>query len=96
MTFTHDVIEAVGGFAPYRVAIDTDLMRRAEMAGYKITGVKNAVYYRRSHPKALTKDKKTGMKSPYRKKVWAEMTANRKRGIIKIKPQLVELKYVRP
>lgn len=96
MTFTHAVIDAVGGFPPYRCGGDTDLMRRAEMAGFtihKMTG--EALYYRRTHPKCLTKAPATRMGSAYRKQAWARMTADRKKGIIKIKPATVELTEVK-
>ena len=92
MTFTHEVLEAVGGFPPYRCAGDTDLMRRAEMAGFTIhqmTG--EALYYRRGHDKCLTKAISTRIGSDYRKKSWLKMTRDRERGIIKIKPEVVEL-----
>jgi glycosyltransferase involved in cell wall biosynthesis len=92
MTFTRRVIETIGGFQLYRCAIDTDFLRRVEMAGFRIHELKEALYYRRSHPKALTRTVGTGMKSAYRKRVWAEMTMMRKNGIIKIKPILVKLK----
>lgn len=91
MSFKHEIIEAVGGFRNYRCAADTDFMRRVEMAGYTITKIPEGLYYRRAHARALTKRADTGMGSPYRKKVWAEMTEMRQRGIIKIKPATVEL-----
>jgi len=91
MTFDHTVLQAVGGFQPYHCAIDTDLMRRAEMAGFRIHVIDKPLYLRRSHPKALTKRKETGMGSTYRKQVWNEMTAQRKKGVIKIKPVVVPL-----
>jgi GT2 family glycosyltransferase len=91
MTFDHNVLQAVGGFQPYRCAIDTDFMRRAEMAGFRIHVIDKPLYLRRSHPKALTKRKETGMGSAYRKTVWNEMTAQRKKGVIKIKPVVVPL-----
>jgi glycosyltransferase involved in cell wall biosynthesis len=91
MTFTHLLLRHVGGFQPYRCAIDTDLMRRAEMAGFRIHVIDKPLYLRRSHPKALTKAKDTKIGSTYRKQVWNEMCNQRKKGVIKIKPVVVPL-----
>jgi cellulose synthase/poly-beta-1,6-N-acetylglucosamine synthase-like glycosyltransferase len=94
MTFTHDVLAAVGGFSPYRCAGDTDLMRRAEMAGYKIHVIDEALYLRRAHKKCLTKAVITRIGSQYRKQVWAKMCADRAKGVVKIKPEKVGLKEI--
>lgn len=94
MAFTHRVIVSVGGFQHYRCAIDTDFMRRSEAAGYRIHRIEHALYYRRSHPKALTKAPATRIKSEYRTRVWAEMTAMRQAGAVKIKPVYYKLKEV--
>lgn len=91
MTFTHEVLQSVGGFAPYRCAADTDFMKRVGMAGFKITEIKEGLYLRRHHSGALTRAKDTGMGSPYRKKSWAEMTDQRNKGIIKISPVVTKL-----
>ena len=91
MTFTDEVLKAVGGFVAVRCAADTDFLRRIEMAGFSITKINEGLYYRRSHPGALTKKADTGMGSPYRKKVWSEMCAAREKGIFKIDPVTVKL-----
>jgi len=92
ITFTHSVLQAIGGFYGVRCAADTDFMYRLQMAGYNIHEINEPLYYRRRHPNALTKKSDTGIGSAYRKKAWAEMTAKREQGIIKIKPTIVELK----
>jgi len=94
MTFTDEVLKSVGGFKIYKCAADTDFMRRVEMAGYEITKIKEPLYYRRSHPKALTKQKETGMGSPYRKQSWAEMCKAREKGIYKIEPMTIKMEMV--
>lgn len=91
MTFTHKALEAVGGFYRWRVAGDTDLMRRFEMAGFKIFNIREPLYYRRRHSESLTKKADTGMGSPYRKQAWQAMCAEREKGIIKIKPTIIKL-----
>ena len=94
-TFTHEVLEALGGFYRHRCAGDSDFMDRAKKAGFKIDEIKEPLYLRRRHPESLTKSEKTKIGSEYRKKVWAEMTKKRAAGIIKIKPTIVKLEYVK-
>ena len=91
ITFTHKVLEAVGGFQPYRCAGDTDFMRRIEMAGFEIFKLNTALYYRRIHKSSLTRRPDTGMGSKYRKQSWATMTEQRHKGIIKIVPKIIKL-----
>ena len=90
MTFTRDVWIALGGFYASRCAADSDFLDRAVMAGYKITRVNKPLYMRRRHAEALTTNRTTGMGSNYRKKMWAEMTANRNAGNIHVPPVTCE------
>ena len=92
MSFTHEVLEKLGGYYRWRCAGDTDFMERAKLAGYKITEIKKPLYARRRHPESLTKGGLTRMGSPYRKKAWSNMTAEREKGVIKIKPTVIKLK----
>ena len=94
ITFTHRVLDALGGFYGVRVAADTDFMFRCIDAGYEITEIKEPLYYRRRHPNALTKKSDTGIGSSYRKKVWKDMCEKREQGIIKIKPTVISLKKI--
>lgn len=94
ITYTHEALASVGGYYNYRCAADTDVMFRLEMAGYGITVLPDPLYYRRIHRESLTKSKLTAYGSVYRKKSWAEMTARREQGIIKIKPTIVALEYI--
>lgn len=96
MAFINPVLEAVGGFKPYQCAADTDFLKRVEMAGYKIHEIKEPLYLRRGHANALTKRADTGMGSPYRKQIWAEMTAQRERGEIKIDLAITPLELREP
>jgi len=91
ITFTHHALQAVGGFYRHRCAGDTDFMHRLRMAGIAIHEITEPLYYRRRHNKSLTRSGITRYGGEYRKKVWAEMTAARERGIIKIVPTLVPL-----
>jgi len=92
ITFTHGVLERVGGFYGVRCAADTDFMYRCIDAGFEIFEIKEPLYYRRRHSGSLTKKSDTGIGSHYRKKVWSMMTEKRNEGIIKIKPTIIELK----
>ena len=94
ITFTHGVLERVGGFYGVRCAADTDFMYRCNMAGFSIHEISEPLYYRRRHPNALTKKSDTGIGSPYRKKVWRDMCEKREQGIIKIKPTVIPLKKI--
>lgn len=91
MVFKNSVLQAVGGFHEYRCACDTDFMRRVEMAGFKIYEINQGLYKRRLHKQSLTKSGLTAFGGPYRREVWQKMTADRKNGIIKIKPRITEL-----
>jgi glycosyltransferase involved in cell wall biosynthesis len=96
ITFTHGVLERVGGFYGVRCAADTDFMYRCIDAGFEIFEIKEPLYYRRRHSGSLTKKSDTGIGSHYRKKVWRDMCEKREQGIIKIKPTVVELKKIIP
>jgi len=94
ITFTHGVLERVGGFYGVRCAADTDFMYRCIDAGFEIFEIKEPLYYRRRHSGSLTKKSDTGIGLHYRKKVWRDMCEKREQGIIKIKPTVIELKKI--
>ena len=94
ITFTHGVLERVGGFYGVRCAADTDFMYRCIDAGFEIFEIKEPLYYRRRHSGSLTKKSDTGIGSHYRKKVWRDMCEKREQGIIKIKPTVIPLKKI--
>jgi glycosyltransferase involved in cell wall biosynthesis len=94
ITFTHSVLQAIGGFYGVRCAADTDFMYRCIDAGFEIFEIKEPLYYRRRHSGSLTKKSDTGIGSHYRKKVWRDMCEKREQGIIKIKPTVIELKKI--
>lgn len=94
ITFSHKILELLGGFYGVRCAADTDFMYRIKMAGYEIHEITEPLYYRRRHAGSLTKKSDTGIGSPYRKKVWREMCEKREQGIIKIKPTVIPLKKI--
>ena len=93
ITFSHKILDSLGGFYGVRVAADSDFMARIRLAEYNIHEIKEPLYYRRRHPNALTKKSDTGIGLPYRKEVWKKMTEERERGIVKIVPQRIELYF---
>ena len=94
ITFSHKILESLGGFYGVRCAADTDFMYRIKMAGFEIHEITEPLYYRRRHAGSLTKKSDTGIGSPYRKKVWRDMCQKREQGIIKIKPTVIPLKKI--
>jgi len=96
ITFSHKILESLGGFYGVRCAADTDFMYRIKMAGFEIHEISEPLYYRRRHAGSLTKKQNTGIGSPYRKKVWKDMCQKREQGIIKIKPTVIKLREVKP
>ena len=95
ITFTHDILNSLGGFYGVRCAADADFMYRIAMAGYEIKEITEPLYYRRRHSESLTKKSDTGIGSSYRKKVWHDMREKREQGIIKIKPTVIKLEEVK-
>lgn len=91
ITFDAFALAAVGGFCRWRVAGDTDFMERLEMAGIRIYKCNVATYLRRRHPGAVTRSKVYGIRTEYRNHAWAEMTAQRNKGVVKIRPTIIKL-----
>lgn len=91
ITFDAFALAAVGGFYRWRVAGDTDFMERLEMAGIRIYKCNVATYLRRRHPGAVTRSKIYGIRTDYRNHAWAEMTAQRNKGVVKIRPTIIKL-----
>ena len=91
MAFTHKLLDAVGGYYQFRCACDTDFMRRLVMAGFSIRRIEDPLYYRRCHSGSLTKSGLTVYGGDYRKQSWKTMCGYRKSGIIKIRPEVVDM-----
>lgn len=95
ISFTHGILEKLGGFQSFRCAGDTDFMRRIGIAGYEIYPVNNRAYYlRRRHGKSLTRSGQTVYGGEYRKDAWDQMCIMRDKGIIKIEPIKTELELI--
>jgi glycosyltransferase involved in cell wall biosynthesis len=91
MCFSEKVLDTLGGFCSERCGADTDFMRRAELAGYKIEKIETGLYLRRRHGRSLTKSGITRSGGEYRKNAWEKMTADRNAGKIKIVPRITAL-----
>ena len=97
--FTRDVLDKLGGYHEYRVACDSYFVKRAERLGIVDKSPKiRPVFLRRNVKGSLSRSKKTGMGSDFRKEVCQildEKIKNRK--YIKIEnPVTVDLEYRDP
>ena len=63
-------LESVGFYNRERVGMDTDLLNRLNMAGFRIGKYNGAPWFiRRTHSNSLTASNRIGLKSKYRKEV---------------------------
>jgi len=62
---TKQMYDEFGGYRPWRIEADTDLLERIKTK-YKVK-VLPKMFFRREHKGQLTKGKKTGLKTPYRR-----------------------------
>lgn len=93
MTFTHEILELLGGYQHYRVSCDCDFINRAKKAGITRFLIPRQLYMRRRHKNALTVNKDTNIKSEYRNDVVKEMKEKRNKGLIRIEPKTISLEY---
>ena len=70
LIFSKNVLEKLGGFAPWLCAADTDFLRRAEGWGISIYSLPAATYLYRQHGVQMTSGMKTGMRSGVRAFYW--------------------------
>jgi hypothetical protein len=88
--------EALGGYRPWRVAADHDLIQRARAMGIPIQKHPRALYTRRMHPDSLTHHPEMGSRSPWRMARKSEsrklvQEARQGRGSFRVGPVTVEL-----
>lgn len=81
MMFTSEAFKLLGGFAPARIAADSDFVARAKMAKLSVSDLEEPLYYRRRHQASLTNARLTGIGSQLRKETWAELTGRRESGV---------------
>ena len=63
---SHDAWKKLGGYRPWPMAADYDLITRANKLKIPVRAVKKALYIRRVHSDSLTQRKETGFKSQQR------------------------------
>jgi len=82
----------VGGYRPWRMAADHDLILRARRLGVPVKAVREPLYFRRKHPGSLTNHPVTGLGSPARDELWKHMNQLTAKGKdLCIRPRTVEL-----
>lgn len=94
---SHDAWMKLGGYRPWRIAADHDLVVRAQALKIRVAKVAEPLYERRVHDGSLTRDPKTGFGSPLRKKYKQMAYQLIKGGGEKyVTPETVELEYREP
>lgn len=70
LIFSKNVLEKLGGFAPWLCAADTDFLRRADGRDIPIYSLPGVTYLYRQHGIQMTRGRKTGMRSGARTYYW--------------------------
>lgn len=88
--------DRLGGYRPWRIAADHDLIQRAKAMGITIRKHNRALYTRRVHPDSLTRDPNTGLRSRERRNRKNETRrliaqARRNPESLRVTPETVEL-----
>ena len=88
--------DMVGGYRPWRVAADYDLILRAKAMGVRVKEHTGALYTRRIHDSNLTRSSEYGMRSSYRNRMKSRARrcvrqARRNPESLRITPETVEL-----
>jgi len=87
----HSAWERVGGYRPWRIAADSDLIARARALGIGIRSHPAPLYERRVHPDSLTSHRDTGMKSHARLKLKRQTARDLRYGKLHVTPKTVPL-----
>ena len=81
--FKKKVFDVCGGYAPWKCAADKELLNRAALK-FKIEKLDQRLFYKRMHPRALTKAAATGKGSAPRREAHRKLRELSDKGIIKI------------
>jgi hypothetical protein len=92
----HEAWAKLGGYRPWRVAADHDLIQRAKAMGIPVRKHNDALYTRRVHPDSLTRREDVGLRSRHRRKRKSETRtlirqARRNPERLRVDPETVEL-----
>lgn len=87
----------VGGYRPWPIAADHDLIIRAKRLGIRVRAVRAPLYYRRVHENSLTRAKTTRLGGELRNEYWkrAEELCRQGRGL-QVSPKTTELEWRSP
>lgn len=89
--------EKLGGYRPWPMAADHDLIIRAEKLRIRVKRVKEPLYYRRKHPTSLTQSPETKIGSPIRDEFWERAKALTEKGVdLCVTPKTVDLERREP
>ena len=91
--FGHEAWERVGGYRPWRIAADSDLIARAKELGVRVRSTSRALYRRRRHPWSLTRAPETKMRSEAREAVKEESLSRIEAGDLVVEPETVPLEW---
>lgn len=91
--YSEQAMGRLGGFRPWRMAADSDLILRAKAQGIPVRAHREALFERRVHPESLTQRQDTGMKSEARLKLKAEGARLVAKGQLWVQPVTTELEY---
>lgn len=95
---THRAWTELGGYRPWPMAADHDLIKRAGKLGIPVRAVAKALYVRRVHPASLTQRKDTGFKSQQRLEFVKRSTSlcKAKRELLRVHPVTTPLELREP
>jgi len=88
------VLVALGGFRPWRIAADSDLVRRARAMGFTVKSSSEVLYDRRRHPDSLTQREDVGMRSDVRNALTVESERAVRAGELVAEFETVPLRFV--
>jgi len=92
--FQHEVWAAAGSFRPDRCDSDGDFIWRVQDMGYKVTFTPPPfLMLRRQHPRQLTRDPLTALRSPYRVEIQNRHKELRLTGERHVEPITVRMQY---
>jgi len=89
MSFSHNILEKLGGYKSHRVSSDSDFIKRYEaMSSDKITLIEDKLYKRRRHCKSATGCNSTGLGSVFRNNIEFDMQNDRNNCILDFEKKL--------
>lgn len=94
--YSHNAWVRLGGFRPWRITADSDLIARALKLGIPLRTTGRPLYRRRRHPGSLTQCPETKMGSDLREQLKALSRELRDAGDLVVEPETVQLTWRGP